>query len=104
MVTASRPSASASAMAPTTMVSRLSRSRATDPLLLFAMSPLYPVQVHMYGVYVPSRTAMARLLTITLLPDNDEGADVCNSTSARRRWWTSRAGEEDHGRHHGHAH
>src|SRR5271166_3894388 len=39
MVTASRPSASASAMAPSTMVSRLSRSRATDPLLLFAMSP-----------------------------------------------------------------
>src|ERR1700737_184094 len=39
MVTASRPSASASAMAPLTIVSRLSRSRATDPLLLFAIPP-----------------------------------------------------------------
>ena len=63
-------------MAPTTMVSRLSRSRATDPLLLFAMSLLYPVQVHMYAVQAWRRTAMARLLTITLLPDSQHPSNV----------------------------
>jgi hypothetical protein len=30
---------------------------------------------------------MARLVIITLLPDNDRGARVCNSTPPRQRWW-----------------
>src|SRR6478736_5531736 len=61
MVTASRPSASASATAPATMVSRLSRSRSPDLLLLVAMSANYTL----YTVaWTPSRWSNRTAVTL----------------------------------------